>query len=140
MLTLEIVRLALLETGIGLLPFAYVGLLLGGLLHWTRGFSVRIRGWQGINAVVWTGGIVMSIIQAVGLAREGIDKGKSGKYPISDQVIDVAVMAGVYAVIGILEIVIDMWRSRRERAVKQGGEVADRNEFADLGSGKGISR
>jgi hypothetical protein len=120
MQTLEIVRLELLHFGIGLQPFAYVGLILGALLHWSEGAKGRIRGWQAINGVVWIGGVVMSAIQVVGLSKEGIKGRKGSKYPISDQVIDVAVMAGVYAVVAILELVLVFWRtSRRARGQKE---------------------
>lgn len=120
MLVLEIVRLELLHFGIGLLPFAIVGLIMGALLHWSEGARGRIRGWQTINAVVWIGGVVMSAVQVVGLIKEGIDGRKKSKYPISDQVIDVAVMAGVYAVVGILELVLGLWRaSRRARSARE---------------------
>jgi hypothetical protein len=93
MQVLEIVRLELLHFGIGLLPFTIVGLIMGALLHWSEGARGRIRGWQTINAVVWIGGVVMSAVQVVGLIKEGINGRKKSKYPISDQVIDVAVMA-----------------------------------------------
>ena len=120
MQVLEIVRLELLHFGIGLLPFAIVGLIMGALLHWSEGARGRIRGWQTINAVVWIGGVVMSAVQVVGLIKEGIDGRKKSKYPISDQVIDVAVMAGVYAVVGILELVLGLWRaSRRARSARE---------------------
>jgi hypothetical protein len=113
MQVLEIVRLELLHFGIGLLPFTIVGLIMGALLHWSEGARGRIRGWQTINAVVWIGGVVMSAVQVVGLIKEGINGRKKSKYPISDQVIDVAVMAGVYAVVGILELVLGLWRASR---------------------------
>jgi heme/copper-type cytochrome/quinol oxidase subunit 1 len=113
MQTLEIVRLELLHFGIGLQPFAYVGLMLGTLLHWSEGAKGRIRGWQTINGVVWIGGVVMSVVQVVGLSKEGINGRKGSKYPISDQVIDVAVMAGVYAVVASLELVLGFWRTLR---------------------------
>lgn len=120
MQTLEIVRLELLHFGIGLQPFTYVGLILGALLHCSEGASGRIRGWQAINGVVWIGGVVMSAVQVVGLSKEGINGRKGSKYPISDQVIDVAVMAGVYAVVMILELVLVFWRaSRRARSQKE---------------------
>jgi heme/copper-type cytochrome/quinol oxidase subunit 1 len=120
MQTLEIVRLELLHFGIGLQTFTYVGLILGALLHWSEGASGRIRGWQAINGVVWIGGVVMSAVQVVGLSREGINGRKGSKYPINDQVIDVAVMAGVYAVVMILELVLVFWRaSRRARSQKE---------------------
>jgi hypothetical protein len=120
MQVLEIVRLELLHFGIGLLPFTIVGLIMGALLHWSEGARGRIRGWQTINAVVWIGGVVMSAVQVVGLIKEGINGRKKSKYPISDQVIDVAVMAGVYAVVGILELVLGLWRaSRRARSARE---------------------
>jgi hypothetical protein len=133
MQVLEIVRLELLHFGIGLLPFTIVGLIMGALLHWSEGARGRIRGWQTINAVVWIGGVVMSAVQVVGLIKEGINGRKKSKYPISDQVIDVAVMAGVYAVVGILELVLGLWRaSRRARSprVKSGmSPVMETSEF-----------
>jgi hypothetical protein len=120
MQVLEIVRLELLHFGIGLLPFTIVGLIMGALLHWSEGARGRIRGWQTINAVIWIGGVVMSAVQVVGLIKEGINGRKKSKYPISDQVIDVAVMAGVYAVVGILELVLGLWRaSRRSRSARE---------------------
>lgn len=136
---LEIVRLELLDFGIGLLPFVWVGLLLGGLLHYTRGINRRIRFWEVVNALVWVGGIVMCIIQVVGLTNEGINGRKGSKYPVSDQVIDVAVMAGVYAVIGILEIVLGVWRRTRERAVTAELAVEDRKEFVQLEMSKSVA-
>jgi hypothetical protein len=129
MQTLEIVRLELIHFGIGLLPFAYVGLLVAVGLHWTEGVKGRIRGWQGVNAVIWVGGVAVSAIKVVGLSKEGINGRKGSKYPISDQVTDVAVMAGVYAVLAILELLLGLWRAlRRARACR---------EEESLGSGKG---
>ncbi|PVH75357.1 hypothetical protein DL98DRAFT_562426 [Cadophora sp. DSE1049] len=119
MMTLEIVRLELIHFGIGLLPFVYAGLIVALFLYWSEGVKGRIRGWQAVNAVVWIGGVVMSAVKVVGLSKEGIDSRKGSKYPLSDQVIDVAVMAGVYAVVAILEVVLGFWRAlrraRRER-------------------------
>jgi len=125
MQTLEIVRLELIHYGCGLLPFVYVGLIAGALLHWTEGVHGRTRGWQTINAVVWIGGIVMTSVKVVGLSNEGIDGRKPSKYPVSDQVIDVAVMAGVYAVITILELVLGFWRTlRRARSSRESVQSA----------------
>ena len=115
MQTLEIVRLSLIHFGIGLLPFAYVGLIIGGALHWSNGVQGRIQTWQGINAVIWLGGTAMSVVKVVGLVKEGINGRKGSKYPISDQTIDVAVVTGVYAVIGMLEVILGLWRMNRGR-------------------------
>src|SRR6266536_1821412 len=59
MQTLEIVRLALIYFGIGLLPFAYIGLIIGALFHWSEGVKGRVRGWQAVNGVIWVGGVVI---------------------------------------------------------------------------------
>ncbi|KAG0645975.1 hypothetical protein D0Z07_7918 [Hyphodiscus hymeniophilus] len=113
MQTLEIVRLSLIHFGIALLPFTYVGLILGGFVHWSKGLRGRVRAWQAVNGLVWVGGVIMSVVKVVGLVKMGINGRKGSKYPVSDQVIDVAVMAGVYAVIGMLEVVLGVWRARR---------------------------
>lgn len=57
----------------------------------------------------------MSAVKVVGLSNKGIDRRKGSKYLVSDQVIDVAVMAGVYAVIRLLEIGLGFWRANRRR-------------------------
>ncbi|KAI9650763.1 hypothetical protein NHQ30_000790 [Ciborinia camelliae] len=114
MLTIEIVRLSLIQYGIGLIPFAYIGLFLSAFLFWSEGIQGRIEWWQSINILIWIGGIVMSVVQVVGLQQQfGINRMKGSKYPISDQVTDVAVMAGVYAVIALLELVLVVWRGKR---------------------------
>lgn len=113
MTTLEIVRLELIGFGVGLLPFSYVGLIAGTLLHWSRGARDHIHGWEAANAVLWVGGLVMSAVKVAGLVRMGIDERKGSKYPVSDQVIDVAIMAGVYAVIALLELGLRFWRASR---------------------------
>ena len=57
----------------------------------------------------------MSVVKVVGLVKEGINGRKGSKYPISDQTIDVAVVTGVYAVIGMLEVILGLWRMNRGR-------------------------
>ncbi|KAH8601163.1 hypothetical protein B0O99DRAFT_502107 [Bisporella sp. PMI_857] len=118
---LEIVRLSLLKYSIALLPFVFVGLLLGGYLHWGQGAGGRIRGWQAINGILWVGGIVVNSVKVVGLTNAGIHGRKGTKYPVVDQVTDIAVMAGVYAVIAILELVLGTWKAFR-KASRHGSE------------------
>jgi hypothetical protein len=93
--TLEIVRLELIHFSISLFPFVYVGLIIGGLLHRSEGLRGRIRGWQTVNGILWIGGVAMCTVKVIGLSKGGINGRKGSKYPISDQVIDIAVMAGV---------------------------------------------
>ncbi len=114
MQTLEIVRLSLIYYGIGLLPFSYAGLIIGLILHATDGLRGRIEGqmWRGANCLVWIGLLTMNVVKTAGLVKmenNGIYRTGS-KYPMSDQVIDVAVMAGVYLVIALLEIWLGLWR------------------------------
>jgi hypothetical protein len=113
MQTLEIIRLSLIRYGIGLLPFAFAGLVIGGALHWSKGIHGRVRGWQAMSGVIWLGGTVMTVVKVVGLVKIGMNGRNTSKYPVSDQVVDVAVMAGIYAAVGLLEVVLDVWRVRR---------------------------
>lgn len=122
MQTLEIVRLELIDFGIGLLPFSYVALLTGLLLHLTDGLRQRIHRpfWKGANTFVWIGLMAANIVKMVGLVQ--MEKSNiyrtDTKYTMSDQVIDVAVMAGLYLVITLLEALLGVWR--RERIVEGG--------------------
>lgn len=110
---LELVRLSLIHFGIGLLPLVIVALLVGGLFHVTDGLSRRVWKWQAMNLFLWTGGMVFSIIKTVGLAYEGLGTREGSKYPLIDQVTDTGVMAGVYAVLIVLESVLWWWQERR---------------------------
>ncbi|CEJ94722.1 hypothetical protein VHEMI10238 [[Torrubiella] hemipterigena] len=114
MQALEIARLAKLDYGIGLLPFMFVGLLLAAFLHFTEGIEGLVVGWRGLNVFIWLGTMVMSIVKVVGLHYEGNDRTGSA-YPMSDQILDVSVMAGVYAVLIVLEIVLRRWGNRITR-------------------------
>lgn len=115
--TLEIVRLSLIHFGIGLLPFAYVGLLAGAGLHWSKGAGGRVPAWLLVNMVVWLGGMAMAIVKVVGLDGEP-DLRKGSKYPMSDQILDVAVIAGVYGVLAALELATAVWRKKNNRLRK----------------------
>lgn len=117
---LEIVRLELIHFGIGLIPFGFVGLILGFALHFTEGFYGRIRGWQALNAILWLGGLIVNAVKVAGLSQEGINVRKGTKYPNSDQITDVAVVAGIYAVVAILECILGFWRAlRRARGQRE---------------------
>jgi hypothetical protein len=117
MQTIEIARLELLWFGIGLQPFTYVGLILGAILHGTAmGMKIQgVHGWMVINMIIWIGGMAMCTIQAIGLGKEGMEARKGSKYPLGDQVLDVAVMAGVYVVIATLEVLLGVWKTIRVR-------------------------
>ncbi len=79
----------------------------------------------------------MSAVQVIGLGKEGINGRKGSKYPISDQVIDVAVMAGVYAATAILELVLGFWRvSRRTKAMRKERPQSGTSPFATPEPGK----
>ncbi|KAL2044158.1 hypothetical protein N7G274_002863 [Stereocaulon virgatum] len=106
MCVLEIVRLALAHLGIGLLPFTFVTLILAGTLRLTRGVQGSVIGWRWANLAVF---IALAITNGVKIAeevKEGINQRKGTKYPESDEIIDVSVMIGVYAVLGLLEVLL----------------------------------
>ncbi|MCJ1244876.1 hypothetical protein MMC30_002077 [Trapelia coarctata] len=121
MCILEITRLALANLGIGLLPFTLVAILVAGSLHLAsfistsrRGRSPGVRGsrlggrrgWTRFaNIFLWVSLIIVNVVKIVEETKEGVDTRVGTKYPMSDEVIDVGVMVGVYAVFGILEMV-----------------------------------
>ena len=104
MCILEIVRLSLANLGIGLLPFTFVTLVTAAAVRFTQGLGGRISGWKYLNFAVW---IALAIANGVKVAeerKEGLIARKGSKYPVVDEVTDVSVMIGVYAVLAIMEI------------------------------------
>ncbi|MCJ1402378.1 hypothetical protein MMC11_005598 [Xylographa trunciseda] len=112
MTVLEIVRLALADLGIGLLPFTFVGIIVAGVLHLTsalsRGESLLggRRGWvRWANVGLWTALVVVEAVKIAGEVKEGVGSRVGTKYPMADEVTDVGVMVGVYVALGVLELV-----------------------------------
>lgn len=64
----------------------------------------------------------MSVVKVVGLVKEGIHGRKGSKYPVSDQVIDVSVAAGVYAIIALLEVLLMFARGKRAMTSTEEGD------------------
>ena len=113
MCVLEIVRLALAHLGIGLLPFTFVTLFIAAAMRFTRGVKGRVLGWRWANLAVF---IALAITNGVKIAeedKEGINQRKGSKYPESDEIIDVSVMIGVYAALGLLEVLLRPWDAKR---------------------------
>ena len=103
MCILEMVRLSLTHLGIGLLPFTFVTLVAAVAVRFTKGFGGRIIGWNYLNLAVW---IALAITNGVKIAeerKEGTGARKGSQYPVGDEITDVSVMIGVYAVLVILE-------------------------------------
>lgn len=120
MCILEITRLALADLGIGLLPFTLLAILIAGFLHHfspsltssrhttrtTPRRLGRLGPWtRGVNVALWVGLMAVSVVKIVEETKEGVGTRAGTKYPMSDEVIDVGVMVGVYAVLGGLEVV-----------------------------------
>ena len=104
MCTLEIARLSLAKLGIGLLPFTYVTLLVAFIMRFTKGLRGRIQGWRWVNIAVFGALAVANCVKIAEEVKEGINTRKGTKYPESDEVIDVAVMVGVYVALIVLEL------------------------------------
>ena len=106
MCILEIVRLSLASLDIGLLPFTFVTLVVAGLLRATSGLRGKVMIWRWLNLSLW---ICLAATNSVKIAqevKEGIDARKGSKYPVVDELTDVSVMVGVYAVLAIIEIAL----------------------------------
>ena len=106
MCVLEIVRLALANLGIGLLPFTFVTLILAGTLRFTRGFTGKVLAWTWANLAAFVALAVTNGVKIAEEVKEGTGQRKGTKYPESDEVIDISVMVGVYAALGILETLL----------------------------------
>lgn len=132
MQTVEIVRLCLEYFGVGLLPFNYVGLIFGLVLHATDGLKGRIRGlfWKGLNTFLWIGMMIASLVKIAGLVNmehNGIHRTDS-KYPMVDWVTDVAVIAGVYLFLAVMEVWLGLWKQGRRVAAGGDDVPASRSE------------
>lgn len=46
-----------------------------------------------------------NVVKIVAEAKEGAGARKGSKYPMSDEIVDGAVMVGVYVAVGVLEMV-----------------------------------
>ena len=106
MCILEIVRLSLASLGIGLLPFTFLALGVAGLLRATSGLRGKVMLWRWLNLGLW---IILAATNSVKIAqevKEGIDARKGSKYPVLDELTDVSVMVGVYAVLTMIEIAL----------------------------------
>ncbi|KAK4694107.1 hypothetical protein P7C71_g3417, partial [Lecanoromycetidae sp. Uapishka_2] len=106
MCILEITRLSLAHLGIGLLPFTFITLILAGALRFTNGVRGRVYGWRWANLAVFVALIVTNGVKIAEETKEGTGQRKGSKYPESDEIIDVSVMIGVYAVLGLLEVLL----------------------------------
>lgn len=144
MLTLELVRLVMINFSVGLLPFEYVGLLGGAYLHFSKGFGGRVPGWVWLNCILlWVGGVVMNVVKVVGLVNEG--GVREGKYPMVDQITDVAVVAGVYGVIAALEVLVWFLEGKRADQAREGKDsvrslYSREGEEMEAGGGVGVAR
>lgn len=99
---LQIVRLALANRGVGLLPFNLAGILIMlVLLH------VRTPAPSAVSFVMlgfWTMLLTFTSVALGGLGKlNGIEDRKGTEYLLSDEMIDVGVQVGLYAVFWIVE-------------------------------------
>lgn len=104
MCTLEIVRLSLAQLGIGLLPFTYIGLLVAFALRFSRRLRTPIQNWRWASLFLWVSLAVANGVKLTGELKEGIKERKGTKYPMIDQITDIAVIIGVFVVLAVLEV------------------------------------
>lgn len=104
MCVLEIVRLSLAHLGIGLLPFTFVALVAAAVVRFTDGLGGRMVGWRYLSLAVWIALPVANGVKVAEETKEGAGMRKGSKYPVADEITDVSVMIGVYAVLAVLEV------------------------------------
>ena len=106
MCTLEIVRLSLARLGIGLLPFTLASLIVAGVVRATAGLQGKVSMWRWLNFGLWIMLAATNSVKIVQEVKEGVHAREGSKYPVVDQLTDVAVMVGVYTVLAAMEILI----------------------------------
>ncbi|KAG7006510.1 hypothetical protein G7Y79_00014g036850 [Physcia stellaris] len=104
MCILEIVRLSLAQLGIGLLPFTFVALIVGGSMRASMGLRGKVMMWRWLNVGLWVALAITNSVKIAQEVKEGTAARKGSKYPVVDQLTDVSVMVGVYTVLAMLEI------------------------------------
>ena len=108
MCILEIVRLSLTHLGIGLLPFTLIALITAAAVQFTKGLQGRVYGWSYLNLALWISLAVTNGVKIAEETKEGTGARKGSKYPVADEITDVAVMIGVYAVLAFLEVALSL--------------------------------
>ncbi|KAL8952923.1 MAG: hypothetical protein Q9222_001182 [Ikaeria aurantiellina] len=104
MCILELVRLSLAHLGVGFLPFTSVVLITAGAVRCTKGLGGRTIAWKYLNLGLWVALAVTNGVKIAEETKEGTGARKGSKYAVSDQITDVSVMIGVYAILGALEL------------------------------------
>ncbi|KAI9679721.1 MAG: hypothetical protein M1822_007327 [Bathelium mastoideum] len=106
MMALEIARLSMADLGIGLLPFTFGGILVALILRASWQAKVvrlfNITYWV-LLAGVMSVKLVAEFQEEGGKERRVKGHGVVGNYPTSDEIIDVATIIGLEAVLGLLE-------------------------------------
>lgn len=120
---IELVRLALADRGIGLLPFTLVGLLLALALSFgVRGSMLRFSAHVMLIAY-WVLMVVVSAIKTGTLVKlEGTEDRKGTKYPSLDQITDIAVLLVLYVILFLLELVQFRWLQSATRMYQQSAD------------------
>ncbi|KAI4208653.1 MAG: hypothetical protein LQ349_009685, partial [Xanthoria aureola] len=113
MCILEIVRLSLMHLGVGLLPFTFVALITAAAMRFTKGLKGRVYAWRYLNLALWVALAVTNGVKIAEETKEGTAARKGSKYPVADEITDVAVMIGVYAVLASLEITLSVLDAKR---------------------------
>ena len=108
MLTVELVRDGLAHLGLGLLPVIYTSLILSPVVRKLEG-----RWWVG-NCILWA---LLAIINGTKVAGEvkehRVLPRKGTKYPVSDQITDVALQVLFFALLIAVEALLGWGAEKR---------------------------
>lgn len=102
-----------MHLGVGLLPFTFVALITAAAMRFTKGLKGRVYAWRYLNLALWVALAVTNGVKIAEETKEGTAARKGSKYPVADEITDVAVMIGVYAVLASLEITLSVLDAKR---------------------------
>ncbi|KAI1846032.1 hypothetical protein JX265_000956 [Neoarthrinium moseri] len=132
MQSVEVVSLAKARLGVGLLPFAYAGLLAAAALQATDGAFRRVRGYWAASSAFWVAGAAVTglkIAGVVGLGLTGPLAREDGPYGTRHQFTDLVILGAFYVLAIVAEVGVVVVR-RRGRSSEVDDDVVElRSEF-----------
>ncbi|KAI0175215.1 hypothetical protein BJ166DRAFT_166188 [Pestalotiopsis sp. NC0098] len=132
MQSVEVIGLARIKLGVGLLPFAYVGFAAAIALQATDGLFRRIRGYWAATTAFWVAGAAITALKITGVLGLGL-KGSLARedttYATVHQFTDLVILAAFYVLAVVVEIAVMAVRMKNKQRELDDDVVELRSEF-----------
>ncbi|KAF3026342.1 hypothetical protein E8E14_005168 [Neopestalotiopsis sp. 37M] len=132
MQTVEVLGLARIQLGVGLVPFAYVGFAGAVAMQATDGVFRRIRGYWAAAVALWVAGAAITALKitgVLGLGLEGSLARQDTTYATVHQFTDLIILGSFYILAVVAEIAVMVVRRKNRRSELDDDVVELRSEF-----------